>query len=266
MMLKGNLNNEPLSSRTELGLLEVYKKIFGIDPFMPVANNLRFLFSTSAFELTSADKTQFVTERSAVKVHPGTEVKLNMEKGARLYEIVLQADEQVMIHKLQKEHYDFFSSLDGLDKQEWNEVANAGKDYIIPSERNSQDMVRMPGIIIAPSYSRHNKHTNTGWHFMYARASKALSVGSDMIFKVRSEEIAHSHKIISESYVCLGGSLELMLDGEKTALREGDYIIATPRENHSIVSLPEVPYKGLTLQFPSIPGDRYDESGEKIKR
>lgn len=266
-MIQGNLNNEPLSNRTELGLMEVYKKIFGMhDAFMPVTNDLRFLFSTSAFEIKSGDKTQFVAERSAVKVHPGTEVKLNMEKGARLYEIVLHADEQKMIHKLQKEHYDFFNSLDGVDKQEWDQVANAGMDYVIPSERNSQDMIKMPGIIIAPSYSRHNKHTNTGWNFMYARASKALSVGSDLIFKVRSEEIAHSHNIISESYVCLGGSLELMLDEEKTSLREGDYLITTPGENHRIVSLPEVPYKGLTLQFPSIPGDRYDESGEKIKR
>ena len=76
----------------------------------------------------------------------------------------------------------------------------------------------------------------------------------------------HFHKITSEAYICIGGSLDLAVDDTNYILGKDQLLVTEPEELHAIQGMPETPYKGITLQFPSIPGDKYSPERERLIR
>jgi mannose-6-phosphate isomerase-like protein (cupin superfamily) len=265
-MITGDLKEKSfLYTGSNLASLKISEKQSG-DNIEPVSKYLRYFFSTSYWNLTSQDKTQFVTNRSAVKVHPGKELRVDIDKTEKIYEIVLEKDENTIMRKLKNNYQWFFDGLTGEDRKEWDLVKDAGIDYIIDGEPNSDRMQKLDGILIAPPYARFKDNIGNGWHFMYSRASPALGVGSDANFKMRQQEAIHIHKVTTETYVCIGGELELMINGDKKILRPGEFLLAEPGDTHAMISFPKAPYEGITLQLPSLPGDKYTPSGERIER
>lgn len=216
--------------------------------------NLRFLFSVSPYSLSTNDQMKFVAERSAVKVHPETPIELEAASGTVIYVISFSKGEAQYLEELKTDS--FFNSLRGRDSKEWEEVKDKGLDYVISGERNAEHIIQLPDIVIAPPHSRHNAMIGNGWHLMYARASRAVGVGSDVLFRVREEEQAHAHKILHEVYICLDGALELSIEGEDVALTRDHVICISHGSMHAMNRITSKPYNGLTLQTPSIPGDK----------
>jgi len=60
--------------------------------------------------------------------------------------------------------------------------------------------------------------------------------------------------------------LELLINDEKKVLKEGDFVAAHPGDVHAMGSFLTTPYKGLTIQSPSLPGDKYTPDGVRIER
>jgi len=260
-----NLKKEPLNY-TGIAPITIYEQIAGYSPKIQSESEFtRFFFSLNPLELITNGTKQFVTERSAIKINPETNIGFNIEKGAAIYEMQLLKSEKETLEALTKNNKSFFAELTGVDKEEWDKVCNQEPDHIIESERNSQHIQKLPGALIAPPYSRFKNNSGSGWNIMYARGSRSFGIASDMEFGVRGEEIMHIHKITSEMYLCLGGGVELEISGNRYALKPSDILIAEPNEAHTKITLTETPYKGLTLQLPSIPGDKYTVEGVRTR-
>lgn len=270
-MNKGNLDNGPMMYTGELAPIMISQNTFGnskkynVDK---VSGDLRFFYSLGHADLTTNGQKQFISERTAIKVHPGAEVHFDMKKGTKLYEIQVQKSEEQVLNDLTAKYKWFFDGLTGEDKREWELSVNAGKDFInINEELNSQKIsAKYPGILIAPAFSRFNDAIPNGWHFMYMRASKILGVGTDANYRMRDQEGLHRHKVTVETYICLGGKLELIVDGQSHVLPPGGFLTAVPGEAHAMGSFKKIPYEGITLQHPSLPGDKFDMNGILVPR
>jgi hypothetical protein len=266
-MKLGNFSKGPMLYNGQFSPIVAYEIRFG-DPkgygSKPVMDYLRYFFSMNPLELTANGNKQFVEQRSAIKVHPGTEVKFNMDRGAKLYEIQIVNPEKEILENLATNYKSFFYALPEKNKKPWDEVSGKDLDYVIESERNSNRIEKTPGIVIAPAFSRHNHHSSNGWHLLWPRASRVLAIGSDYNFEMRAKETPHKHDILTEIYFCLGNLLELQLDGNKVILSESDYMIVEPGEVHLKTEYITSPHIGLTLQLPSIPRDRRTPEGVRI--
>jgi len=269
-MNKGNLQNDPMWYSGELATIMISESTYGNSKsYTPdkVCGDLRFFYSLGHGDLTTNGKLQWIPPMSAIKVHPGTEVQFNMKKGTKLYEITVFPEEDKILKDLTTKYNWFFDNLADEDKKEWDMVVNAGNDYIIPDEPNAQNInTKYPGILIAPAFSRFKNDIPNGWNFMYGRASKILGVGTDANYRMRDQEAIHKHKITVETYICIGGKLELIVDDERHVLPHGGFLTAVPGETHAMGRFIETPYEGITLQLPSLPGDKFDPEGNPIGR
>jgi mannose-6-phosphate isomerase-like protein (cupin superfamily) len=186
-------------------------------------------------------------------------VRVSAESGAELYVISfgMSVPEAAYLERLQSQHEGFFRSLEGDYRDEWDAVKDKPLDYVAAGERNAERMRRgMEGILVAPPDSRFTHPRSNGWHFMFTRGSRTLGFGSDVLYKLRSEEVSHSHRIIDEIYVGLGGGMSFEVDGREVHVGKGSVLISPPGERHKMRRLVEAPYYGFTLQTPSIPSDR----------
>ena len=218
------------------------------------SDHLRFLFSPSPLMLYVGDMQQFVTERSAIKVQPDTPIGIEAANGAVIYQISFTQDEQRYLDELKKDP--FFYKLSGKERKEWDNVKDKDLDFRAWGEWNATDIVYLPRVVIAPPHSRGHRMVGNGWQLMYAKASRAVGVGSDYIFKVRDQESLHAHKLITEVYICLGGEMALQVDQDEVMLKQDDVAALPPGPIHCMKRLVKTPYQGITLQTPSIPGDK----------
>jgi hypothetical protein len=265
-MKLGNFKKGPMLYNGEFTPVVAYEikfgepKSYGVEPVM---DYLRFFYSLSPLELTANGNKQGVEKRSAIKIHPGTEIKFNMDRGAKIYEIQIVNPEKKILENLATNYNSYFDALPETDKKLWDEVSGKDLDYVLETEKNSQNIQKSPGIVIAPQSSFANNASH-GWHLLWPRASRVLAMGSDYNDEMRAKEVPHQHKILSEIYFCLGNLVELELDGNKIILSESDYLIAEPGEVHSKTAYITAPHKAITLQIPSIPRDRFTPNGERI--
>lgn len=269
-MRKGNLNQDPMYYTDDLMSVVVSKSKFNNPTnyqFAKVSENLRFFYSLGHGYLTSNGNEQFITERTAIKVQPGTEIQLQMKPGTELYEIqLLEKTEEQVFKELVTTQKEFFDSLTGQDKEDWNLVMQGGKDYINPSEPHSEKIKRnIPGLLIAPPYSRFKEDVGNGWNFMYLRASPIIGVGTDANYKMRLQEAQHYHNITAETYVCVGGQLEVIVNKDCHVIQQGGFLTAESGELHTMKSYPKGYYEGITLQWRSIPGDKYTPEGIRTR-
>jgi mannose-6-phosphate isomerase-like protein (cupin superfamily) len=262
-MKTGNFSNALFVYDASLVPFALDNLTFGKSRISSESSHLRFFYSTDLVELKSGDKTYFVPERSVIKAHPETPVRFNAKHGTRICEVTVLKNENSILEGLVSNNSDFFDGLEGKDKEEWGAVAGKDLDYHVESEKNSQHIVKAPGLVIAPAYSRFNP--TGGWNVMYSRASRALGVAAISYFRLRANEAMHKHSITTETYICLDGSIELTIQDEKKILKRGDVVVAEPGDAHCETGLPERPYFGLVLQLPSIPGDKYTPEGVRFR-
>lgn len=255
-MKKANLNEDFLYE-SEIGKFVVARYVHGSRPLEEATEHMRLFFSFSPLELAVSGKQFFVPERSAIKISPGIETKIDMEKGAELYSVALLMDEETFLNNVKSKHAEFFYNLDEKERAEWDSVKDKELDYILSSEPNSNHIIKENGALIAPPHSRFNNIAQTGWLLMHARGCRSIGLATDFIFSRRDEEVLHKHNIITEAYVCIGGSLNLEINGENYTLKPKDILVAEPSETHMITKVLDPPYKGAVIQFPSIPGDKY---------
>jgi len=217
--------------------------------------NLRFLYCTNPIQITTSQRTIFAAERSAIKVHPYVELEIAAELGSTIYEVCFHANESEFLEGLMRS--EGFPDLEGRAKEEWESLRGQDLDYVLAEERNAKHILRSEGVVVAPPHSRFNSMVGNGWHLMYTRGSRAVAVGSNVLWELRSEESPHYHKITREIYLVLGGVMEFDFDGEVVQLSKDQVAVAKPKTVHCMKKIIESPYRGLTLQIPSVPGDRY---------
>jgi hypothetical protein len=270
--MKHDLNNDPVVYGTPESGFTIDMYIQGYTPAPGPSDKTRYLYSLSPLEIAVDGNVHFIPERCAVKVDPGNEVGINMEDTNEALMVTLHEDELSYLRKLNDDHKDFFALLEGKDAKEWSYVSSLlnspfpGIDFISDDEKNSEHIKEQPWGIIAPAHSRRNDMSPNGWHLMYARGSVALGVGTDYLFHLRAEEAPHKHGITVEAYVGLGGKMDFEVDGETIRLEKYGVLIAEPGNVHAMKKIVVPPYAGVTLQFPSIPGDKYTPEGERMPR
>jgi mannose-6-phosphate isomerase-like protein (cupin superfamily) len=97
-----------------------------------------------------------------------------------------------------------------------------------------------------------------GWQFMLMRGSPVLGFGPDYLFEPRGSEVAHHHDYTTEVYVCLNGGMELEVDGRQEFVSPNEAYVVEPGIVHNMNRFTSAPYVGITLQIPSLPGDRVE--------
>jgi hypothetical protein len=273
-MRLGHLKDD-ITYQTVLGSFTIGKYIYDSRQVPQTEDYLRYLYSLSPLELAANGESFFVPERSITKVGPSTKIDLRMEHGTALYLIKLLKDEQQFIDDLKTIEQSHFQSLEdkasedprfAIHRDEWGAVSSQHPGYYLETEKNKESVIRSRGILIAPPHSRMNPMSGNGWLVMYARGSIPLGIGSDYIFGIRNQEAPHIHNKAIELYLCLGGEIIVLLNGEEYNLKADDILMANPGEIRSLLRIDDIPYKGLTLQFPSIPGDKYSPDGERLVR
>ncbi len=265
-MRKKNIAKEDMGFGNYLGSGLIGKYEHGRRDISGTFPNTRFLYSLSPLEITVNGEQIFVPERATVKVLSGTDLSVNAERGAEIYAVDLLRVEEEVLKDLSGTHAGFFDKLDGKDKEEWDKVKDQSPHYVDPAEPNTQYILAKSGVVIAPAHSRFKNMVGSGWNLMYMRGSRSLGIGTDVSFRLRAKEAMHMHKITTEGFICLGGKLEVGAHpDERIVLGKDDVLVSSPLEVHAMTGIPEVPYKGITFQFPSIPGDKYTPEGIRTR-
>ena len=218
---------------------------------------LMFIHSLFPMQVVCGEHSQFVPERSVAKVHPCTRIALEIERGGIVYTVKLLYGEARLLSELEKT--DFLKNVKSRkERQEWGSVREMGLDYVSPEEENAEHIVKIGNdMLIAPPHSRREGSQGGGWSLMYARGSRAVGIASNTIFSVRDNESSHMHKVMSEIYFCIGGSMAVRLRGKDCTISHGQALLAEPKEVHCITEVLSQPYKGIVIQTPSIPGDKF---------
>ena len=188
-----NLEKEVLEHETELAAFTI-ERLSDTRRLGRSAEYTRFLFSADSFHLTANGASYGLDRMTAVKIKPGTEAVVAFNPKTNVYLLELLRGEQDYLDALQQKHQEFFERLLGSEERvadEWREVKDEDLDYIIPGERNAEKILRKNGVVIAPDDSRFKPDSPSGWLLMYARASRAVGIGSDDIKEIRRPEDTH---------------------------------------------------------------------------
>lgn len=271
-MMKHTLNDGPVEYGTRESGFTVEMYLKGLTAAPGISGKTRYFYSLSPLELKiDGSEPVFIPERCALKVHPNHEVSMDMAINGEVLMVTLHQDEGQYFHSLARDHAEFIDSLEGNDEKEWiwmvglSGVDNSIYNRIFPNERNSDRISRPDWGVIAPAHSRRNDMAPDGWHLMYARGSVAMGVGTDYLFRLRTEEAPHKHGITVETYISLGGKMDFEINGELVRLEHYGVLINEPGTVHAMKKIVDPPYAGVTLQFPSMPGDKYTPEGIRIR-
>lgn len=256
-----NLREKPLEHRLSTGAdIAIERLVLGTNhPYTTpnTASNLRFFFSPTPLELGADGKTTFVSERAAIKVHPDVPISFGIEEGAELYVVNFLANEATYLVQLERDNSEFFAGWEGPDKDIWDKVRSQDLDYVLDGEKNAEHMIKLDGVVIAPTHSRWKPMSVGGWQLREMRASRAVGIASGYERSVRGAEKSHSHAISSEFYLVIDGSMGLSVDGREHILAPGDIAIVEPGEEHYRTKIQSARCAHSTMQMPAL-GDKIE--------
>jgi mannose-6-phosphate isomerase-like protein (cupin superfamily) len=222
------------------------------------SNKLSYIYNRSPLQITLDGKTVFVEERSWMKVHPNTPLVLDTTPNSDVFVVYGPADDAF----LQTEYGAHSDIIHASAQKEpaWKYfLASGDPDFVHSDERNSHLILKLPGVVIAPRYSRHTNLAAQGWHLLYSRASKLVACATNYWWRPddsRKDGGFHSHKIIRESYACFKGGFEMDVDGAKVWVGENQMLTVQPYEMHGFTGKFDAPTEFVVFTTPSVPREQ----------